>query len=357
MFKGLSKILILPPYSHVKNCLYHIIGYTYNAADCFIADSQEKLSNTNLSDRSKCDMNALKALFLTLAIGTLPNIAKGEDDQPSLEKDGGIEKMKANLIGLYDALHAFALPNTDPSRPVSQRFILQIPGKVLNPMDYYPGKTYEEYLRNPHKASREVHIPPIVMEKMFQLSDIVPGANPLTGGETGISLARMYERILGSLDVVDFAALIAAHGNVYMEALDKLLELFPDPDDSKNKLPLLELYSRFRAAYHQEQEEMEKTIKEKEEQMTAVQYQVWFQRHFEILNSKVEGAYTRWLLYGRKHLVESYVAHFDITSSGEELEDARIKVRSSAFTSQDRSQQVYPVSFTPSNFYQHLNPK
>ena len=34
----------------------------------------------------------------------------------------------------------------------------------------------------------------------------------------------MYERILGSLDVVDFAALIAAHGNVYMEALDKLLE-------------------------------------------------------------------------------------------------------------------------------------
>ena len=344
----------------MKNCLYYMIGYIYNAADYFIADSQEKLSNTNSShsDRSKCDMNALKALFLTLAIGTLLNVAKGADDQPSLEKDGGIEKMKANMIGLYDALHAFALPNTNHSRPVSQRFIMQIPGKVLNPMDYYPGKTYEEYLRNPHNAnSSDGEIPPDVMEKMFQLSDVVPGANPLTGGETGISLARMYERILGSLDVVDFAALIEAHGNVYMEALDKLLEPFPDPDDSKNKLPLLELYSRFRAAYHKKQEEMEKTIMEKKEQMTAVKYQVWFQRHFEILNSKVEGAYTQWLLYGRKHLVESYVAHFDITSSGEILEDARIKLRSASFTSQDRSQQVYPVSFTPSNFYRHLNPK
>ena len=307
-------------------------------------------------------LNALKALFLTLTIGTLLNIAKAATDQPgkgqpSVKEDGGTDKMKANLVGLYDAVHAFALPETDPSEAVSQRFVMQIPGKVLNPKDYYPGKEYEDYLRNPHKASQEVHIPPIVMEKMFQLSDIVPGANPLTGGETGISLARVYERILGSLDVVDFTELIAADRNVYKEALDKLLELLPDPDDSTKKVPLLELYSRFRDAYHNEQWKMEETIKEKETKMTAVEYQAWFQRHFELLNSKVESAYTRWLLYGRKHLVESYVAHFDITSSGELLEDARIKLRSSAFTAQDRSQQVYPVTFTPSNWYQHLNPK
>jgi len=309
-------------------------------------------------------MKALKTLFLTLAIGTLLNVAStgpGKDqpgkDQPSVKKDGGTDQMKANLMGLYDALHAFALPDTDPSRPVSQRFIMQIPGKVLNPKDYYPGKEYEDYLRNPHKASHEVHIPPIVTEKMFQLSDIVPGANPMTGGETGISLARLYERILGSLDVLDFTELIASHGNVYKEALDKLLEFFPDPDDPTKNSTLLELYSRFRDAYHKEQWKMEETIKEKEKEMKAVEYQAWFQRHFELLNSNVEGAYTRWLLYGRKHLVESYIAHFDTTSSGELLEDARIKLRSSAFTSQDRSQQVYPVTFTPSNWYQHLNPK
>ena len=302
-------------------------------------------------------LSALEALFLTLAIGTLLNVAKAAKGQPSVKEDGGTDKMKANLVGLYDALHAFALPETDPSEAVSQRFVMQMPGKVLNPKDYYPGKEYEDYLRDPHKASKEVHIPPIVMEKMFQLSDVVPGSNPLTGGETGISLARVYERILGSLDVVDFTELIAADRNIYKESLDKLLELMPDPDDSTKKVPLLELYSRFRDAYHNEQWKMEETIKEKEKKMTAVEYQAWFQRHFELLNSKVESAYTRWLLYGRKHLVESYVAHFDITSSGELLEDARIKLRSSAFTAQDRSQQVYPVTFTPSNWYQHLNPK
>ena len=224
-------------------------------------------------------------------------------------------------------------------------------------MDYYPGEEYEKYLLNPHESQKEVQIPPMVMEKMFQLSDVVPGSSSLAGGETGYSLARIYEGILGTMDVVDFAELSAVGKNVYDESLDKLLEPLPDPDNSSNEVPLLQLYSKFQDAYHDEQCKMEDAIKEKQMELSAVDYQLWFQRHFHILNAKVEGAYTQWLLYGRKHLVESYIAHFDITSSGEILEDARVRLRSSGFSSLDRSQIVYPVSFTLSNWYEYLKNK
>lgn len=306
-------------------------------------------------------MKTFQVQFLIFTAATLLVVDKAfavnGDDVPSAEKDGGVDRMKKNLIALYDALHHFALPDVDVSKPVSQRFILQVPGKILNPMEYYPGKKYEEYLEDPHNVKEDVQIPPMVMEKMFQLSDVIPNAHPLTGGESGYSLARIYERILGTMDVVSFAEMTKVGKDTNDEAMDKLLEPLSDPDNPSDEVPLLQLYSRFRDAYYDQQQQMEKNIKDQKETLTAMKYQLWFQRHFRILNAKVEGAYTQWLLYGRKHLVESYIAHFDITSSGAILESARIDLRSSGVISLDRSQTVYPVSFTPSNWFKYLNPK
>ena len=318
-----------------------------------------------LSVARESSMRKLAVLLLIFNIVTtllIVDKALGDDesansDIPTADKDGGIDRMKKNQLALYEALHNFALPDVDTSKPVEQRFILQVPGKVLNPMDYYPGEDYEKYLQNPHKSQKEIQIPPMVMEKMFQLSDVVPGANRLGGGETGYSLTKRYESVLGTMDVVDFEKLSADSQNIYDESLDKLLELMPDPDSTDSQVPLLQLYSKFQDAYHDEQRKMEDTIKGKRKELSAVEYQLWFQRHFHILNAKIEGAYTQWLLYGRKHLVESYIAHFDIMSSGEILEDARVKFRSSGFSSLDRSQTVYPVSFTPSNWYEYLKHK
>ncbi len=317
-------------------------------------------------------MKALQVLVMLFAAGSLLVANKAmadpdddsnppkdnsppKDDSPPVANEGGeVDRMKANQKALYDALHSFALPDEDPFTNVTQRFILQIPGKVLDPMEYYPGDEYVEYLNDPNKYSQEVHIPPIVMEKMFQLADAVPGANPLTGGETGLSLARIYETILGSMDVVNFAELTALGRNIYNESLNELLKPLPDPDDADKTVPLLQLYSRFQDAYHEEQRKMEEIIRDKQSKLKAVEYQTWFQRDYDILNAKVEGAYTQWLLYGRKHLVESYIAHFDVTSAGQILEEARIRLRGSGFTAQDRSQRVYPVSFTPRNWFKYL---
>lgn len=158
----------------------------------------------------------MKALFLIAMVTTvlmIDTILCADSDDvnkaPPTGADENIERMKINHLALYKAIHHFALPTTNFTRPVNQRFILQIPGKVLNPADYHPGDEYEKFLKNPHKMQKEVQIPPMIMEKMFQLSDAVPGTDTLSGGETGYSLARIYESVLGTMDVVNFAELNA----------------------------------------------------------------------------------------------------------------------------------------------------
>lgn len=102
-----------------------------------------------------------------------------------------------NQILLYQILHNFALPDStvqfgDETKAVHQRFILQIPGQVLNPVDYDPGNAYREAQLNPDDGRPEANIPPRVQEAMHYLADTIPTINPLSGGVTGDSFSRTY---------------------------------------------------------------------------------------------------------------------------------------------------------------------
>ena len=86
-------------------------------------------------------------------------------------------------------------------------------------------------------------------------------------------------------------------------------------------------------------------------------YQVWFQGHYPTMQIKLENAYMEWIVFGQKEIVESYRAKVDTSSIGEQLQEARIALRSSEKLTLDRSSKAYPVHFTPSNWYTHLQPR
>ena len=71
----------------------------------------------------------------------------------------------------------------------------------------------------------------------------------------------------------------------------------------------------------------------------------------------VENAYTEWLVFGEKDLVELYKMYLDVETQGIDLEVARMSLRASAKVTQDRSSEVYPVYFEPSNWYEYLYPR
>lgn len=65
-------------------------------------------------------------------------------------------------------------------------------------------------------------------------------------------------------------------------------------------------------------------------------------------------AYTKWIVFGQKDIIELYKARMDSESEGIALEEARQFLRGSGTISLDRTQTIYPVSFEPSNWYEAL---
>lgn len=131
--------------------------------------------------------NKMVLLFLTLLL--FVQLAASVDDAAT--------RVSRNQILLYQALHNFALPDStvefgDETKAVQQRFILQIPGQTLNPIEYDPGNAYRDAQLNPNDGRPESNIPPRVQEANHYLADTIPALNPLSGGVTGDSFSRTY---------------------------------------------------------------------------------------------------------------------------------------------------------------------
>ena len=98
-------------------------------------------------------------------------------------------------------------------------------------------------------------------------------------------------------------------------------------------------------------------VKRKELIDNPIDFQIWFQNNYPSLHAKVENAYTEWIVFGQKDLVESYKAKLDISSTGTILGKAKSILRASGKQTQDRASTYYPVYFEPSNWYDYLRLK
>ena len=264
------------------------------------------------------------------------------------------------LANLYTVIRNVAQPPTSASATgdegTHQRLLLLLPGKVPTYYEYFPGDAYEAYIENPDYGyeDKQVTIPPRVMENMFSLADIVPGRHPLRGSETGESMAVIYETILNQMEVKGFEAKSQAEKKRHVTALAYLSEEISDPLDVTKKVTRFKLYRRSQELYNSKRLEMEDTIAKMRDDFSGIEFERWFQRNYPTLKSQVEGAYTEWLIFGQKEIVELYKSYLDVESPGVDLEEARMALRASGLSSLDRTRTVFPVSFVPSNWYRYL---
>ena len=260
------------------------------------------------------------------------------------------------MIDMYTALRNVLSPKSPLSvnGVTSNRFVLLSPGKVLNYEDYDPGPEYEHNFLGENSSSPEPVIPPRKMEKWFDIADVMVGADPFTGGVTAKSMAQSYKTILSQIQVLGLEKKSAEARAKYNKALSYLTTTVPDPENLTLNSTRLSLYSRYQDEYAEKKLDMEEKINEARTSRGSLEYELWFQRMFPSMNSKVEGAYMKWLSFGEKDLVELYKAYLDSTSSGAEIEEARMALRSSGVSSLDRTRTVYPVAFEPGNWYTYL---
>ena len=318
------------------------------------------LSSFLVTEVSKPDtMSALglgsRFLVLVLLLAFSSN-SNGQPAQDSVINEAG--KSKDTLSKLYATIRNVAQPpvtsTATGSEVISSRLVLLLPGKVLNYYDYFPGDRYEASLEDPHHDGRQVPIPPRVMENMFQLADVVPGVYPLGGAETGESMSIIYENILNQLEVKGFNRKTQAEKERYVDAISYLAEEIADPLDVTLNVTRFQLYRRSQDLYNEKRLDMENIISNKRFELSAIEYELWFQRNYPSLNSQVEGAYTEWLIFGQKEIVELYKSYLDVQSPGIDLEAARMALRASGLSALDRTRTVYPVTFVPSNWYRYL---
>lgn len=291
-------------------------------------------------------------LFQLLALLSLSSCAVSDD----VLKEAAASKDK--LSKLYATIRGVAQPPVSSTATgnevISSRLVLLLPGKIPNYYDYFPGDRYEASLEDPHHDGQQVPIPPRVMENMFKLADIIPGVYPLAGAESGESMATIYENILNQMEVKGFNEKTQQEKERYVTAIDYLAEELVDPLDITKNVTRFQLYRRSEDLYNTKRLDMENTISEKRRTLPAIEYEHWFQRNYPSLNSLVEGAYTEWLIFGQKEIVELYKSYLDVQSPGIDLEEARMALRASGLSALDRTRTVYPVTFTPSNWYRYL---
>ena len=203
--------------------------------------------------------NIMKALLITVLAVLVTEISS----QSSAEQRAKAAENSAKILtDLYITLRNIAFPQSPitTTEDVENRFVLLSPGRVLNYWDYYPGSEYEESLSNRNNSAKEVLIPPSVMEKWFDIADVVVGGDPFRGGVTGKSLARIYETILAGMDVLGFAAKTSEAQTRYNIAQTFLTSMIQDPEDANaGNISRLSLYERYKAQYAEYQLEMEDT--------------------------------------------------------------------------------------------------
>ena len=66
----------------------------------------------------------------------------------TLQQQTAAQKATQSALGLYDTIRSIASPGTAVKNAnLDSRFILMMPGKVLNYQDYHPGPEYTEFVQ------------------------------------------------------------------------------------------------------------------------------------------------------------------------------------------------------------------
>ena len=247
---------------------------------------------------------------------------------------------------MYDVIRVMALPDSAEKRGlVTERFIMLLPGEVLNYYDYCPIEKQKGVVFLPSR------LPPD--ENTFLLTDKLP-----TAGESGNRLSTIYRDIVYTINTTGTGEEPFDKG--YQDAMKYLREEVNDPEDPTSpKMPRFELYHRYKLKYYDTVSEVKGWIAGNQTAMKDRygDYETWYHNHYQSLEAHSSASYSQWLINGQKSQVEEKISEVDIESVRSEIEDARRVLQEEELPSMDGGTVYYPVHLEPSNWYEYLIPR
>lgn len=278
----------------------------------------------------------------------------GADEKKEGEVEAG-DKAKQDQLALFAVLRNLALPRKDdPNMSISERFIMLLPGVVLDYYDYCP-------LEKLTPSEKDLIVPMSTRlpadENTFRLTDRVPDLNPLEGGLTGKSLSAIYRRVLYTMDTSAPSDFNVLNTTEYTKAMEFLQEPVPDPKaPDKPKLPRFELYHRYQMEYYDTVARVKTWLHTNRTEIGRENrdYENWYHNNYQTLSAHMSAAYSQWLILGQKSQVEERIAMVDIHTPRTEIEEARRALQQEELPSMDGGTVYYPVHLDPGNWYEYL---
>ena len=230
-----------------------------------------------------------------------------------------------------------------------QLFAMQFPAQALNHRRFqYDTSDRNSVLTRPYT----------VAEAEFRLSDQLFNVSPITQGPNGEKLSIVYKTLI----------------NNYLPMLEGLAPFFRDRaglgrfllEDSGEKdadgnfmsrMELCkELYHRYLEAKNDWETEKNERFEEFRTRDDMDGYAKWMSSEGQVRQESLNNLYNDVVVRGHLHEVMTILGYLNASSTAEELELAKQRMRHSARLSLDESMTVYPVQFQPSNWFKALTP-
>ncbi|HAS42659.1 MAG TPA: hypothetical protein DCS93_19420 [Microscillaceae bacterium] len=237
----------------------------------------------------------------------------------------------------------------------NQLFTMQFPAQSLNANSFrYDTSERSSILTRPF----------FVAEQEFRLSDQLFDISPITAGSNGEKLSIAYKSIVNNLiPKLDYLAPFIRE----RAGLGRwLLEDSGEKDDTGNDLSRIELCKKLYQEYLIEKNKWNEEKNEKFESLRNKpggidEYAKWQSSYGMVRNEQLNNLYNDVVISGHLHEVLTILGYLNASSVAEELELGKQRMRNSARLSLDESLMVYPVHFSPNNWFKalraNLNPE
>ena len=215
--------------------------------------------------------------------------------------------------------------------------------RLLGYDDYYPGRDFD---------GSEETIPPVILENMFSLVDVIPDASSLVADIEEEPLAEVYKSLVHGLQVKGDDT-----DPVQMQEAREYLQAVVDDAGGLNAVPLprLSLYLQYKSRYYLKKLEVETLIEAQRKRLFGRQFSDWYDRQAQLLQSGIEDAMMKWNVFGDKDAVEKNISKLNLEDFSEPLDEARSLLLATRKRSKTREDAFYyPVEFVPSQWFELL---
>jgi uncharacterized protein YlxW (UPF0749 family) len=268
------------------------------------------------------------------------------NDNPTLPKQHPADQLYNRMVDIFGT-------------GANELFVLEWPARALDSTSYaYDVSSVYSGLMKPQP----------VIEAEFRLSDGMIDVAPIVGGPNGQQVSVAAAAALNQL-VPAYTEVVKAFQADRQTIRDWLVEIVEakwideagiEQDLKASRVEVFDAlndrYERARAAWDLEKTERLAAAESAANPTLALEgYAKWLAETAPAREGELESLFTDLVVKGFYHEVRSAIASLDLSTPAEALEDAKFRMRTSGMSSLDESETIYPVSFSPQDWFKGLS--